>query len=675
MLFADVPPPSQPTLETVVSTQTSSQIALMEPLNTVNGGQKITHVQIHIRGGETQQWQIAQGETASPQGVLEVMADRQTYNPQTQVITAEGNVTVRFAQGVLVADQLKINTATRMAVGTGNISFQRGEQVLNGDRFEYNFLQDEGVIQNGSGELYQPTLARDISFGLSSSEEEETLPPTPVRDQPIQDVAQETQYQFSVGGGRGVENFSVPDTGGGINRLRFAADEIVFDGGNWTATNVRITNDPFSPPELEVRADTAEFRQLGPLRDEIVTSDQRLVFDGGFSVPIPRNRIVLDRRERSPSLVDFGFDSDDRGGLYIEREFTVFETPQWNFSVTPQYFVQQALLDDSVTDPGVLGIEGELSGQLSPRTTLTATGEITGFEEDVLEDNLRGSVRLQQAVGRGSGQHRLSLEASFRDRLFNGSLGFQTVQSSIGAVIASPTFTLGDSGINLRYQGGVQEINAETDVEELLEPNRDNDRVTLTRYQAATRLNWSTSLWEGETLPATKEEGLRYTPIPVRPNLRLQTGVTGVTSLYSNGDDQNSISLSLGLRGQLGHFSENTLDYTSFNITYTQAIRGGESPFEFDRLVDRRRLSFGVLQQIYGPFLGGIQTSINLDDGEVISSNIILEYSRRSYNLRLRYNPTQEIGSVSVRINGFNWNGSPEAFDDVQSVEDGVIQE
>ena len=80
------------------------------------------------------------------------------------------------------------------------------------------------------------------------------------------------------------------------------------------------------------------------------------------------------------------------------------------------------------------------------------------------------------------------------------------------------------------------------------------------------------------------------------------------------------------------------------------------------------------MQQVYGPFLAGVQTSLNLDDGEVISSNIILEYSRRTYNLRLRFNPTQEIGSISIQINGFNWKGSPNAFDDFQSVEDGVIQ-
>ena len=664
MLFADIPPPPS---SQFIPDSNVSQIAFIQPLNTMNAGQKINRVRLKVRGGKTKTWTIVQRETETAPGILEITANRQTYDPETQIITASGNVNARFSQGILVADELKINVETRMAVGTGNVTFRRGEQVLKGDRFEYNFLQDEGLISNGFGEVYQPTLQRDTSLN-------QNLPPTPLPSESIEDISQESQYQFSLGGGRDVENFSFPETGGELNRLRFSAEEIQFDGGNWTARNVRITNDPFSPPELEIRADTAKFRQISPLVDEIITSQQRLVFDDGFSVPIPRNRIVLDQRERSPRLVDFGFDSDDRGGLYLERGFTLLDQPQWNLSVTPQYFVQQALLDDSLADNAVFGLETSLTGNLTPRTNLSTNLEITGFEQDVLEDNLRGSIRLQQAIGRGKAEHNLNLEASFRDRLFNGSLGFQTVQSSVGAVITSPTFPLGDTGINFSYQGGIQRINAETDVAALLEPNRENDRINLTRYQVATDFNWGTSLWTGDTLPATKEEGLRYTPSPVRPNLRLTTRVRGVTTLYSSGDDQNSISLTVGLRGQLGNFSEKTFDYTSFNASYTQVIGEGESPFEFDRIADRKRLSLGVMQQVYGPFLAGVQTSLNLDDGEVISSNIILEYSRRTYNLRLRFNPTQEIGSISIQINGFNWKGSPNAFDDFQSVEDGVIQ-
>lgn len=143
--------------------------------------------------------------------------------------------------------------------------------------------------------------------------------------------------------------------------------------------------------------------------------------------------------------------------------------------------------------------------------------------------------------------------------------------------------------------------------------------------------------------------------------------MAGITTFYSSGDQQNFLDIIVGLEGELGHFSDDAFDYTSFDVSYRQAIGAGESPFEFDRLVDRRRLSMGVKQQIYGPFLLGIDSSINLDDGELIRSDIILEYSRRTYNLRLSYDPTLQIGSITIQIGGFNWRGSSDPFDEINT--------
>ena len=75
-------------------------------------------------------------------------------------------------------------------------------------------------------------------------------------------------------------------------------------------------------------------------------------------------------------------------------------------------------------------------------------------------------------------------------------------------------------------------------------------------------------------------------------------------------------------------------------------------------------MSLGITQQLYGPFRAGFQTSLNLDNNEEISTDYFLEYSRRSYNIIVRYNPVLDIGSLSLRINDFNWVGSPEPFDD-----------
>ncbi|HAX85334.1 MAG TPA: DUF3769 domain-containing protein, partial [Cyanobacteria bacterium UBA11370] len=619
-----------------------------------------------------------ESETPEPEtsttttGVLELTADQQEYDQNRQVITAQGNVLLRFRGALLNADRVQVNLPNRILVAEGNVTLTRGDQVLRGERFEYYFVQDSGVVLNARGEIYVPTSGRDLTILPSPSDPNAPEEQRPASDrvtsnQPLLDVTNSGFYSFVFGGSlddqRDIPNASIPDSGGAINRFRYEADRVDFEGSEAVATNVRLTNDPFSPPELELRADTARFRRLSPLVDEVVASRPRLVFDGGFSVPTFRNRVIIDRREREPGLFNIGFDDDDRGGVFIERNFEILNTPTLRFEVKPQYFIQKAILDESVIDPSVFGLKTRFDATLSPTTTFTAAATLTSFKADEIEDELRASLRLRQVIG-STIPHRLSLEYIYRDRIFNGSLGFQTVRSSIGAVVTSPVIPLGNSGINLTYQGAIQNINADTDRQDLLPPPpRDNRRINLTRYQAGASLNRSFLLWQGEALPATPTEGLRYTPRPVVPYLQLRTRVTGVASAYSNGDTQESLSGTIGLVGQLGHFSKPYFDYTGFNISYTQVARGNPSPFRFDRVADRSVLSGGITQQIYGPFRIGFQTSYNLDTGKEISTDLFVEYSRRTYNILLRYNPVQQLGSISFQINDFNWTGNPGVFD------------
>lgn len=604
-------------------------------------------------------------------GVIELTADRQEYDDQRQVITAVGNVQLRFRGALLDADRVQVNLPNRILVAEGNVALTRGDQVLRGERFEYLFVQDSGEIQNASGELFVPTTGTDLDIYAPAGTAEEPARPLSDRitsNQPLQGVRGIGGYSFAIGGtfaataDRNIPSLPTPQGGGTINRFRYQADRIEFEGSEAIATNVRITNDPFSPPELELRADTARFRRISPLVDEVVATRPRLVFDQGLSIPTFRNRVVIDRREREPGLVNFGFDDDERGGLFAERTFDIVSTPAVRFSLTPQYFLQRAIFEDGIINPSAFGLKARFDAIISPRTTLVASGTLTSLDLAEFEDELRASVRLRQIIGT-SLPHTLNLEYSYRDRLFNGSLGFQTVRSSIGAVLTSPIIPLGQTGINLNYQAGVQNITAETDRLDLLDPIRDDDRINLTRYQGVVSLSRGFLLWQGDTLPPTASEGLRYTPTPVRPYLALNTGLTGVGSAYSNGDSQETLGGTIGLVGQVGHFSRQFFDYTGFNISYRQLIRGNLSPFLFDRAADSQILSGGITQQIYGPFRLGFQTSFNLDTGEEISTDYFLEYSRRTYNIVLRYNPVQERGSISFRINDFNWEGNPGLFD------------
>jgi hypothetical protein len=222
-----------------------------------------------------------------------------------------------------------------------------------------------------------------------------------------------------------------------------------------------------------------------PLIDRIVTQGQRLVFDQNVQIPIPISNRKIDRQQKkiNPTIVSPGFDNDQRGGVFVERSFEAISNNQTRWIVTPQFYLQRAI-EKGDNFASLFGVNTQLNASLGAKTVVEGAGELTSFDVNGLENNLRGSLRLRQALGNVN-PYTVSLESSYRDRLYNGSLGYQTVQSSIGGIITSPIIPLGTSGINLSYQAGAQYIDANTDRQDLLSLVRKNDRISLGRLQGS----------------------------------------------------------------------------------------------------------------------------------------------------------------------------------------------
>ncbi len=620
------------------------------------------------RDGKAEDFRVPQSpDTTTTEVVddLKVTAENQNFNQQEQVFTAKGNVLMRYRGTLLDADRLQVNLRTRTAIAEGDVAYQSGRQKLFGDRIRYDLVRETGTIQQARGTVFLPSAQQDFT-PTATSNGGSTASNAPVSDRVFSTQPLEVEPGAggaNLGGDVGINTgtgLDSPDTQqGAFTQVRFEANQLQITPEGWQATDIRFTNDPFSPPELQLKASEARTRPLENGATELRAENPRLVFDGGFTLPLLRERVVINEEQEDP-LVRFGFDRGERGGLFVERDFSVISQDRVQFSVTPQFFVQRAVQGKGgFPDPSQFGLLASLDATITPTTFLQGSADFTSLALTD-EEEFRGSLRLRQAIG----NHTLSGEYSFRDRLFNGSLGFRTVHESIGAVITSPNIEIGNTGITLNYQGSINRIEADTDRLELLEPFfvRDNDRTELTRYQASASLNRAFSLWKGEPLPTTAEEGLRYTPTPVVPYLRLVTSVRGVASAYSNGDEQNSLSGGITLQGQFGHFSQDFLDYTAFEIGYSQVLLDGESPFLFDRLVDTQVLNLAISQQIYGPFRLGVETAINLDTNEIFSSDFILQYNRRTYGITLRFNPEQQVGGINLRISDFNWTGKTKPF-------------
>ena len=649
---------------------------------------KITRLIASERGKKSIKFDFAQNPQPTPTQqqnseivkLIELTADKQQYIESEQVIIASGNVLLKFANAILKADQVRVNLSDRLVVAEGNVTLKRGEQILNGERFEYYFVADRGVIYNASGEIYRATFEQDLSPNITNSYTNQVEQDFGI-NQPLQNVVSAGGTRFVVGSVRDLKlTGQNVEAGGTVDRFRFQAEKINFEGNIWTATNISLTNDPFSPPEVEIKADTAEFKNITQLQDRLTTKESRVVFDNGFALPLFADEFNFSKDKRQPFTAYFGFDGDDKGGFFIQRRFIVIDNDNLRWSITPQYLIQKAFSPDSfnvsepnddrnIFRPAAFGLATRLNTKFSERTDLFARADLSSLNLNEFDDQLRATVRLNQKIGNIQSPYKLSLEYNYRDRLFNGSLGFQTVQRSFGVVITSPRIDIGKTGASFIYQGSVQNITATTDVESLLGSNSSDDLTNLTRYQAAAIINKNFTLWQGKALPATREEGLRFSPVPIVPYFQINTGATVVASLYSNGDTQPSLRAYVGFEGRLGHLRKNFFDYTGFNFSFSQGARGNASPFKFDRFVDSQTISFGITQQIYGPLLFGVQSSFNVNTAEEISTDYILEYSRRTYNIVLLYNPTLAIGSINLRINDFNWDGKSEKFEKETKIE------
>ena len=610
---------------------------------------------------------------AAPSGTIELNAEQQEFNNNTQIITANGKVVVRFNKALLQADRLRVNLKTKIAVAEGNVSLLRGKQILYGTQFEYNFEADSGSVTEARGDIYQPTLVTDLN-GIAK-----TATPTPAgekpfiepllsdrlrNDQPVTSIQSTSSTGINTSD-REIEYQPTLRPSGKINRFRFQADKIDFLGDRVTAEKIRITNDPFSPPELQVKADRAQFKIVNAEEDEITTSNARVTVENNLDVPISPffgDRLVLNKVGKSSNPFNIGFDGQERGGVFVENNFYPIFDPRFKLTITPQYYIQRAVTKLNPLDSSAFGVKTNIEGNFGPDTVIQASAALSGLNFDKISDNFRGNVSVRQNLSLVGYPHLLTGEAVYRQQIFNSSLGYQDVQSSLGAVLASSVIPIGNTGVNLDYQVGAQMINANTDRQSLLSANRSNNLTTLNRYQLSANLNKSFRLWEGKGLPPEQKETYNYSPVPVIPYLQLNTGLRATNNNYSNGENQSSIGYNVGIQGQFGNFSKQSFDYTGFNLNYFQQFRSQESPFLFDRLVDNRILSAGINQQISGPFRLGIQSSLNLDSGQQINTDYYLEYSRRTYNVIVRYNPVLQLGSIGFRLNDFNWDGITPRF-------------
>jgi hypothetical protein len=316
--------------------------------------------------------------------------------------------------------------------------------------------------------------------------------------------------------------------------------------------------------------------------------------------------------------------------------------------------------------------------------SLDANTSLSTFDPDNIRAGTRSIASLTAPLTiTGHDSASAAVFGSYRERIYNGSLGLQTVVYSYGANLngtavfnrdKKPTTAEPEptektpprqapffAPVTLKWaaQSGNYEAN-------LFETNT---LETLWRSYANLAVSTTLQLWQGKALDANynPERGLRYGPSPVVPGIGLDFGASGYAASYSNGDSQNTLTLWGGPSFTIGHFDKPMLDYTRISTSIAGTLLNGASPFGFDRAVDLRTLSFQAAQQIYGPLVIEAGATFNIDDGsqfygDVSYSYVELKLQRRSYELGVYYSPYDGIGGIRVKLNDFNFTGTGTPF-------------
>ena len=112
---------------------------------------------------------------AENQQELIIQSDKQSEI--SDVIYAEGNVSVSYKGKLLKADKLIYDKSNKKIEAKGNITFILGDQIFRVSQLEYSFISEKGYLLDVKGVINTNTLIDDISsnFSLSDSKKLETL--------------------------------------------------------------------------------------------------------------------------------------------------------------------------------------------------------------------------------------------------------------------------------------------------------------------------------------------------------------------------------------------------------------------------------------------------------------------------------------------------------------------
>jgi len=582
---------------------------------------------------------------AENQQELIIQSDKQSEI--SNVIYAEGNVSVSYRGKLLKADKLIYDKSNKKIEARGNITFILGDQIFRVSQLEYSFISEKGYLLDVKGVINTNTLIDDIfsNFSLSDSKKLENL--------------------------IDLNKKEVINTPENVQNWLFFTEKMIIDGDKWKSKKAIFSNDLLELKQVKFAVNSLE---VIPYDDKLrfKSSINYLIFEEKVSIPFYLGDRTINT---SGNFFDFesrwnlGYEKLDKDGYFIGRKFnSIAISDDFVLDLEPQFLIQRSLQgytksfvkkDESISSDRVkrnsifednFALKSQLKGKIK-NWDLGIEKNLNSLDFDKFSDAFRFKTELSKEIDLLDSKWKKSFYGVYRERVWNGSLGEAEIYSGYGSKLQKEN-TWVVNGIKKKefLSLGLANITAEAL----------NTKNLVTNLKGHLFYSLDQKFPINIVNPKKKSIDItyKYIPEPITKGLSLNTRLEASYSLYENGDHQKYLGLGLGPELILGNFKNKTFDYTRISLLPFYKFDSGESVFKFDHNYEDFTLDISFDQQLYGPIIlksfGILNLTNNSSDfGEFIDSKISLNWKKRSYEVGIFYQPHNKAGGISFSLFGF----------------------
>ncbi len=575
----------------------------------------------------------------------ELIIESDKQSEISDVIYAEGNVSVSYRGKLLKADKLTYDKLSKNIEAKGNITILLGNQIFRVSQLEYSFISEKGYLLDVKGVINTNTLIDDISsnFSLSDSKKLENL--------------------------IDLNKKEVTNTPDNVQNWLFITEKMTIDGDKWKSKKAIFSNDLLELKQAKLVINSLE---VFPINEKLrfKSSLNYLILDEKVSFPFWLGSRNFDFKKVQPAnRWNFGYENLDKDGYFIGRRINSIDiNDDFVLDLEPQFLIQRSLKGytksfvnkgESITSDRVkrdssfedyFALKSQIKGTIK-NWDLEIEKNLNSLDFNKFSDAFRFKTQLSKEIDLLDSEWEKSFYGIYRKRVWNGSLGEAEIYSGYGSKLQKENTWITDGNKKSEFLSlGLANITAEAlNTKNLVTSLKGNLFYSLDQKFPISIVN-----------PKKKSIDISYMyiPEPITKGLSLNTRLEASYSFYENGEHQEYLGLGIGPELIFGNFKNKNFDYTRISLLPFYKFDSGDSAFKFDQNYDDFTLNISYDQQLYGPIIFKSFGILNLtndsnDYGEFIDSKISLNWKKRSYEVGIFYQPHNQSGGISFSLFGF----------------------